>query len=54
LFPLLAGTLLGVSALRAADQSVPLIPAHAHNDYLHARPLLDALDHGFCSVEADI
>jgi hypothetical protein len=28
--------------------------AHSHNDYLHARPLLDALDHGFCSVEADI
>ncbi len=28
--------------------------AHAHNDYLHKRPLLDALDCGFCSVEADI
>jgi hypothetical protein len=28
--------------------------AHAHNDYLHARPLLDALAFGFCSVEADI
>lgn len=28
--------------------------AHAHNDYRHDRPLLDALDHGFCSVEADI
>lgn len=35
----------------AAD---PLIHAHAHNDYEHARPLLDALDHGFCSVEADV
>ena len=32
----------------------PLAQAHAHNDYLHKRPLLDALDHGFCSVEADI
>jgi hypothetical protein len=32
----------------------PLSNAHAHNDYEHARPLLDALDHGFCSVEADI
>lgn len=32
----------------------PLTAAHAHNDYLHARPLLDALDHGFCSIEADI
>ena len=27
---------------------------HAHNDYEHARPLLDALDHGFQSVEADV
>jgi hypothetical protein len=27
---------------------------HAHNDYEHDRPLLDALDHGFCSVEADV
>ena len=32
----------------------PLPRAHAHNDYEHPRPLLDALDHGFCSVEADI
>ncbi|MFK4213535.1 phosphatidylinositol-specific phospholipase C/glycerophosphodiester phosphodiesterase family protein [Streptomyces sp. NPDC030920] len=28
--------------------------AHAHNDYLHTRPLYDALGHGFTSVEADI
>jgi hypothetical protein len=28
--------------------------AHAHNDYEHARPLVDALSHGFCGVEADI
>lgn len=27
---------------------------HAHNDYAHARPLLDALELGFCSVEADV
>src|SRR3954469_1882721 len=33
---------------------VPLIQAHAHNDYEHKRPLFDALDHGFCSFEADI
>ena len=32
----------------------PLSRAHAHNDYYHKRPLLDALDHGFCSVEADV
>jgi hypothetical protein len=38
---------------RGADP-VPLLRAHAHNDYEHTRPLLDALDHGFCSVEADV
>ncbi|MFE9673840.1 phosphatidylinositol-specific phospholipase C/glycerophosphodiester phosphodiesterase family protein [Streptomyces sp. NPDC006259] len=32
----------------------PLWHAHAHNDYEHPRPLLDALDHRFGSVEADI
>jgi len=38
----------------AADIA-PLLPrAHAHNDYEHARPLLDALSFGFCSIEADI
>lgn len=31
-----------------------LFNAHAHNDYEHPRPLLDALDQGFMSVEADI
>lgn len=32
----------------------PLPNAHAHNDYHHPRPLFDALDAGFCSVEADV
>jgi glycerophosphoryl diester phosphodiesterase len=32
----------------------PLWRAHAHNDYEHPRPLLDALDHRFGSVEVDI
>lgn len=41
------------SRVSAADVS-PLPQAHAHNDYMHIRPLLDALDQGFCSVEADI
>ena len=34
--------------------TVPLKLAHAHNDYYHDRPLLDALSQGFCSVEADV
>jgi hypothetical protein len=32
----------------------PLANAHSHNDYWRPRPLVDALDHGFTSVEADI
>jgi hypothetical protein len=40
---------------RAPAKTTKSLPrGHAHNDYLHARPLLDALDRGFCSVEADI
>lgn len=35
-------------------EPVPLIHGHSHNDYEHKRPLLDALDRGFCSVEADV
>src|SRR6516164_9823035 len=46
---------LGAAEDRAATGPVvPLIHAHAHNDYEHERPLFDALDHGFCSVEADV
>lgn len=37
-----------------ASGPVPAQRAHAHNDYLHPRPLLDALEQGFCSVEADV
>jgi hypothetical protein len=32
----------------------PQDQAHAHNDYEHDRPLSDALEHGFTSVEADV
>jgi hypothetical protein len=32
----------------------PLARAHAHNDYEHERPLLDALEQGFANVEADV
>ena len=48
--------LLALAALpaAAAGQAVVLPRAHAHNDYLHARPLLDALEHGFNSVEVDV
>ena len=46
---------LALANLLRAVESQPLVTgAHAHNDYMHERPLLDALDHHFCSVEADI
>lgn len=62
---LLLSGLIGTarSASAAADRAVldpdgdevrPLAQAHAHNDYEHERPLLDALDQGFTSVEADV
>jgi hypothetical protein len=38
----------------AAAAPVPLPRAHAHNDYLHARPLLEALERGYCNIEADV
>jgi len=48
--------LLALAAVSARAQPTPspLERAHAHNDYVHARPLLDALDRGFGSVEVDI
>ncbi|CAL9646531.1 hypothetical protein SUDANB105_06497 [Streptomyces sp. enrichment culture] len=54
----LAGTVaLPAGSALAGEQrhrQRPLWRAHAHNDYEHPRPLLDALDHRFGSVEADI
>jgi hypothetical protein len=49
-------SLLLLEPLAEADKPSPepLPAAHAHNDFEHRRPLLDALDHGFTSVEADI
>jgi hypothetical protein len=42
------------TASTARTDATPLARAHAHNDYEHARPLHDALDQGFTSVEADV
>jgi len=60
LLPLHALTVAFVCAFAAMapcaepQEAKPLRQAHSHNDYLHQRPLLDALEQGFCSVEADI
>jgi hypothetical protein len=54
----LAGSVALPAAHARADERKhgprPLWRAHAHNDYEHPRPLFDALDHRFGSVEADI
>ena len=50
-FFLLPFALCGASS---PDTLTGPLPAHAHNDYLHERPLLDALGHGFRSIEADV
>src|SRR4051812_44226103 len=50
--PFAALALLAVAADQPAP--TPLKNAHAHNDYLHPRPLFDALDQGFTSVEVDV
>lgn len=58
-------SLTGIAAPSSANPSAahapgsvvlgqPLAAAHAHNDYEHDRPLFDALEHGFTSVEADV
>ena len=56
-----AALVCGATAPTASAQALgrhhgsrPLTRAHAHNDYEHDRPLLDALEHRFGSVEADI
>lgn len=49
---LLPGTAVGAHS--SARAVTPLARAHAHNDYEHDRPLYDALEQGFTSVEADV
>ncbi|KKB40004.1 phosphatidylinositol-specific phospholipase C/glycerophosphodiester phosphodiesterase family protein [Bacillus thermotolerans] len=58
LFAALVSPLTNAPAAAAAQESeedvLPLAKAHAHNDYEHDRPLLDALSHDFTSVESDV
>ncbi len=46
--------MVGCLRTAGAEAVAPLPAAHAHNDYEHARPLADALAHGFVHVEADV
>jgi hypothetical protein len=52
-FLLALASVVGCVVAANAD-AVALPSAHSHNDYEQKRPLHDALDHGFASVEADI
>jgi len=58
LWTLIAFTLLSAASVNSQGQtnrpSTTVSRGHAHNDYLHQRPLLDALTNGFTSVEADV
>lgn len=46
---------IGLVALLGAHAPASVVPGgHSHNDYNRARPLLDALDAGMVSVEADV
>lgn len=53
---LMTAMLLGAAMVKAQTEggAAPLLQAHAHNDYRHTRPLFDALDQAFTSIEADV
>lgn len=51
---LLTLAVVATGAVAPAPAERPTPRTHAHNDYLHPRPLLDALGHGFVGVEADV
>lgn len=44
---------LSFALITHAQDSI-LTHGHAHNDYLHKRPLFDALSNGFTSIEVDV
>ena len=52
--PVLSLILILSQGSNVFSQPIPLPRAHAHNDYEHERPLLEALERGFGSVEVDI
>jgi len=57
---LIASTLLALTVAcdngptAVPPKHAPLARAHSHNDYTRRRPLQDALDLGFCSIETDV
>ncbi len=41
-------------AVLCYSQEIEIIKGHAHNDYENKKPLFDAIENGFTSVEADV
>lgn len=41
-------------SVKGAEKFPLLVQGHAHNDYYHKRPLEDALECFFCSIEVDV
>jgi hypothetical protein len=53
--PLLIFWLIFISAATGTlTAQTPLTKGHAHNDYQHLRPLAEALENGFTSIEIDV
>lgn len=50
----LSVSLLFFAVMARGETPRVLTRAHAHNDYWHERPLVDAMELGFASVEADV
>ena len=46
--------LIHICSVGLSQGQFPHVQAHAHNDYEHTKPLWNALESGFISVEADV
>ncbi len=49
-----AGEVSYLNYFSTKKEKIRVLPAHSHNDYEHERPLFDALDCKFKSIEADV
>jgi len=55
ILPLIFSLCVALASTAQAESPAPPLPqAHSHNDYEHERPLFDAIDRGFCNIEADV
>ena len=53
-FNTLSGNRGGTAAVSDKPDVAPLARAYAHSDCKQKRPLFEALDNGFCAIEADV